>query len=77
MAGKRCERVDIGSAISRVCAKILKVCNKMQENSSAMGKQSLSSSFAVGTWSMGYDIDTAIASSKNGDASRENNSDVP
>jgi hypothetical protein len=76
MAGKRYGRVDIGSAISRVCAKVLRVCNKMRENSSAMGKESLSSSFAVGTWNIGYDIDTFVAFKKKDGASRENNSGV-
>jgi hypothetical protein len=75
MAGQRCGRMDLKSAISRICAKMLEAGNKMQENSRAMEKKSLSSSFAVGTWNMGYDIDRFLMP-KNGDANHQNDSDT-
>jgi hypothetical protein len=65
------------SAISRTFARFSKACNEIQESSSATGRKSLSSSFAAGTWNLGFDIDAFVASKKKGEGSVYNGSDAP
>jgi hypothetical protein len=62
--------MNITDVASWVSARIAGISNKIERANSAIRRGPLSLGFAVGTWSLGYDVDSFIALSE-----REENPD--